>query len=56
MNAKKCKALRRRAMAQSVPGEPLRQLLILDTGRVVNNQNTFRGRYRALKRVAQRQP
>ena len=65
MNAKTCKSLRGLAMGQSLPGEPLRQLVQYrqeTNGKrdkpgqppyrpigAVNNPKSFRGRYRNLK-------
>jgi hypothetical protein len=60
MNAKTCKLLRKTAMASSLPGEPIRQLVgfaQLTNGvhkdyhpiGAVNNPRSFRGRYRNLK-------
>lgn len=59
MNAKLCKALRRQAFKETV-GLPLRRMKMArgkkitaaTRGFVINDPKSFRGRYRALKKLA----
>jgi hypothetical protein len=50
MNAKKCKALRRLAERNTL-GKPARRLVAWPRGNAINDPQSTRGEYRALKKI-----